>query len=759
MNIQNFFKNLEKKIPVCLLMISMLFLGLSQSFALTDDIEAFEFWVPEIMLEGNTYEFLIIQKEYNPNDLNLEFSTNNEEIIEILNSQINVDSGKSHGIVKMHAKKAGEAKIFAVIGGEVIEKSLIIQKPALRPAQLDLVLADNSVKIKNMPVYVVLKDAFGSPVQTESDIEINVNAFGGVKSQFDSIIIKEGSHYSALNLLINGEGGITVAASNLDSDTEKIVLERAIDEPELKIRVAPNPLAPASGAEVYVWLEQDDKPFLPKEDIEINLVSSDEDFLTFVSDSRFNRNPTTEMLNVNRTIILESGSSFAKAKIFSTDFISEFNPTFGEDLRIEDLEEDEALEIRITALAEGYEGRQTDVKIQAAQSVNPSFVKDLQIDSSTTKTNFLPDASFTKAWIYPSPVFDEFEIVVAPFVELETDSDEDVVSGGFSDENKQEICNDGEDNDNDGEIDEDDCKNRNESISVDEQGDDEEISNACTDCAPLIIVESDLSAHITTDNLLIPEKNTDTLYSSSFTNKENYVVISGTTKGIPGEANVAAVIDGTEGDTIEVDVEEPFTEDLKLGIQSLPIVLDTPQDLFLIYLTEGGVITDEVIDNLIVRTNPEIEILEIKDAGDIKVVNGIVAKGVTPTGEVTITALASGIEGSIEKIAGYDPKLRNIVVEHPPVVRSNESFPFYVIATDQKDNPIENVDATISPSDSFAEGEGELKKLSSIESTKLVIFKDGMTPTTSQIDVIAHSVKLDITKKTITNKIRKLWQY
>ena len=270
------------------------------------------------------------------------------------------------------------------------------------------------------------------------------------------------------------------------------------------------------------------------------------------------------------------------------------------------------------------------------------------------------------------------------------------------------------------------------------------MSNSCSDCAPLVIVEADLSAHVITNDLLKTEKNTATLFSSSFTNKENYVVIEGTSKGIPGEGKVGAVIDGTEGDDIEIDVEERFTEDLKLGIKSLPIILDKPQDLFIIYNTEGEVITDEEIPDLVISTNPEIDIYEIKEVGSVKVVNGLVTKDVAPDGEVTITALATGIESSKEKIDSYDNKLRNILVDHPPTVRSNEPFPFVVFATDEMNNPIEIVEATISPDDSFSDGGDGLKKLSNTDTTKLVVFKDGMTPATSQIDVIAHKVSLNV---------------
>ncbi len=483
------------------------------------------------------------------------------------------------------------------------------------PSKLKIILPSDSVKIKEMPVFVVLNDNYDNPILAENDISIEVRTFGNIHAQTSKIIIQKGMHYSVFQVSLTGDGGVAIASSGLDSDMKNINFEAQENIPELRVRVAPNPIPPSSFAQVYVWLEQDDKPFIPKNDVSIKLVSEDDDFLTFSKNSQFNSNPTTETLTSSTTILLKAGESFVKTKVFSTDFISEFNPSFGPDLRHKELDENEGNEFTITALADGFDGKQTDIIIQPAK-----MKKSIENVSDEVSS----DPTITKVWAYPNTVFEDFEIIVAVYTQTK-EPDRAVIVGDESQttSDREQLT---------GIIDQE--------LDSDDEQNDQNLSNSCDFCAPLIITDSDIRAHVSTNELVTPTKNSVIVSSSSFTLQPNYVVIPAKSNGILGDAKISAVFDGTLGDEFDVQIQQPFDPKLKLGITSIPALDQQNQDLMMVYGLENGIISNIEIENLVISTKPALDVQIYDNSTPIKIIKGFTGHF---SGSINVMALADGL--------------------------------------------------------------------------------------------------------------------
>lgn len=811
-----------------------------------------EIWSPDVLLVGYEYDLMILQNKHNTEPLVLDIFTNNENVIKVLESKVTIDSFKGHGIFKIKAVSPGKAEIISVADGEIVKKSILVQESSFIATQLDLVLPSDTVKIKHMPAFVVLKDASGNPISAYHDAEISLSSFGNVDVEESKVIIKKGSHYASFNVEINGDGGISASAPDIIPDTKKIKAVKNNIDPKLNLRVAPNPLGAHSSGEVYVWMEQNGKPFIPSEDVKITLVSENEDFLTFSKSLAFNRNPTTKALDSSTTFFIKAGSSYAKTKVWTTDFISEFNPQFGIQPSHLELEPDQGVDVGITALGDGMKGVETDVRIRLIQTI------DSDTFDKMTNMKVMPDPTITKIWAYPDPAFDNFEVIVAAYMDDE-DIDEsiddkdtqnsdtiiqslgisilnnldtlnnlineghglvdgalldndikdelhdlldekdfaeitvrikksDVADNNFivdmtdvvndlNDVNKKlnnllsadaikaintsleddtedessddDVINEVNVDDNlkivgDGNNQEDDLFGRN---VMEDDRDDEIQDNICKDCVPLIIAETDLKAHISTNNLVKASSSEDILISSLFTSKSNYAVFTAQTTGLLGDALISGVVDGTTGDNLEIKIEQPYLTEPQLGIKSLPVISNEEQVLFLIYIHENGAIKNEEIINLTVNLDANTEITQIEDHGSIKVVSGIVHSTISDD-VINVSALANNFENTLGEISVFDHVASDMVVVHPSKVRSNELFPVVMYTVDQQNQPVEMISATISSDNIVQHQDNGLVKLSENTDTNFIVYKQGLDPINSKVEVFGSSLsgKIDVSK-------------
>ena len=109
-----YLDNFQKRFLIPSLLFILLSSNVLNVSVFAQEENEVEFWAPQVMLEGNDYDLLLIQTSFNSQKINFDVFTNNQEIIEIKERNLSIESGKSHGVVKIHAKKAGDAEIFSV---------------------------------------------------------------------------------------------------------------------------------------------------------------------------------------------------------------------------------------------------------------------------------------------------------------------------------------------------------------------------------------------------------------------------------------------------------------------------------------------------------------------------------------------------------------------------------------------------------------------------------------------------------------------
>lgn len=661
-------------------------------------------WSPDVLLQDNEYYVMI--QDIPANETYSIFS-NNEQIVQILKQNEFADSSKGFQILKIRANNHGETDIFAVNEKSMFSKKIKVVEPALKATKLKLVLPSDLLNVKKIPAYVVLTDDSGNPITAQDDIKVDIRSFGNVEVDQNNIVIKKGQHYSNFVSRINGDGGITVATSGLESDTKKITLHAKDDVPVLNVRVAPNPIPPSSSAMVYLWLEQGNRPFVPKEDVKITLTTEDPKFLTFLKDGRFNTNPTTKSLSSSTVIYLKAGQSYTKTKVFSTDFISEFNPEFGPDLRHEELGANEAKQYTITAVAEGFDGKQTHIKIQPAKTVKSLAQNNREILSTPTNT---------KVWAYPNTILNEFDIIVAVYTQIENTENTVTTNGESNTQSFENI------------------------ESIDDVGS-ENIDDICSSCAPLVITESDVGVHISAGDLAIAPNNV-VMSASSFISKENYVIVSAKSTGLLGTSKISAVADGTTGDEFNIEVKQPFTKDLQLGITPIPIISNQEQDLFMIYSLRSNAISNETIKELAVSTNPKIGITGISEVGSIKIVRGTVNQLPQDAQFMSTTALATGTESASSKLEIFDPQ-KQIKLVHPQKIKLGQPFPLFAYVTDERGNPTSVFVPMESPSNAIEKLDDGLFKTMTSGKINFAVSSDGFTSITT-IDSIPEPINLNV---------------
>lgn len=606
-------------------------------------------WSPEILLKNNEYYIMI--QDMIPSDKKYSIISNNERIIQILSQDVFPNSTESQ-IIKIKANNPGETDISALNEKNMFSKKIKVVESALKATKLSLILPSDLLNVKKIPAYVILTDDSGNPVPSQEDLKVDVRAFGNIQVDQSSVIINKSQHYSSFISRISGDGGITIATSGLESDTKKISFEIKQDIPVLSVKIAPNPIPPSSSAMVYLWFEQGNRPFVPKEDIKITLTAEDPKFLTFLKEGQFSASPTTKSLSSSTTIYLKAGQSYTKTKVFSTDFISEFNPNFGPDLRHEELKENEAKQYTITAIAEGFEGKQTHIKIQPAKTVKSLASNNRDILATPTNT---------KVWAYPNTILDEFDIITAVYTQT-VDPENNVSTN--NDSTAGSIGN----------------------IETIDAATTENIDDVCSSCAPLVITDADLGIHVSAGDLATaPDR--AMMYSNSFASRENYVIIPAKSQGLLGTSKVSAVADGTTGDEFNIEIKQPFTGVLQLGLTSIPIIPNQEQDLFMIYSLRNNAVTNDTIKELTVSTNPKIDITNILDIGPIKIVRGIVNQLPQNAQVVSATALATGIESTSSKLTIFDHQ-KQIQLIHPQQVKPGQPFPLFAYVMDVEKRPI-----------------------------------------------------------------------
>lgn len=683
----------------------LVFPSFPSGYAFPDSVKEVKFWAPEVMLEGYEYDVMITLVGFSTAETRFDLISNNENIVSVVDRKITIDPFKSHGIAKVRAKSVGKVELFAISGEELLKTSVQVVEPALRPAKLDLILPSDRVSVKQIPAYVFLFDAFDNPVRATQDIEVNISPFGNVKTQINRVVIKQGMHYSKFILNIEGDGGISVAANNLESDTETLNFGRTVDDIELKVKIAPDILATGSSGELYVWLEKDGKLFIPDKDVKVVLSSEDSRHLAF-SKAIQHTAPFDRDLVATTEIFIRAGTSFSHTMVWTTDFLLTQNQNFtspGSNANA-------SKTITVTAVSEGVSPAATDVEIRKPVEGKPDRVK---------------------VFALPDPAYDKLDIIVALYSSGE-DDEETRCQPGFTFNPRTGECEEGEF--------EPTCPegtgfNPQTGLCETEEEESE------TAFRPVVISES-IIAHISTDNLLRADFENIRIGADDLDKRDHYTVIPARTLGKLGPTKITSTVGGAGSGSIEIQIEQLYSPIPTIVVKPLPALTNTEQDMFMVYAIKDGVMADSEIKNLIINTKPVVPFGNTFDVNALKVVTGK-TPDLVPGKEIEVTAIAPGYMGTGTKVSVSNPELRHIVAYHPSTVHVSEPFPVVFYAADEKKNPIELVEPSVSPTDNLVRMEEGLYMLSSGSEPNFVFYAEGVNPGTSKISAFSYDIEIN----------------
>ncbi|MEM2760856.1 MAG: hypothetical protein QXW73_08745, partial [Nitrososphaerales archaeon] len=192
--------------------------------------------------------------------------------------------------------------------------------------------------------------------------------------------------------------GVTAATNNLQPDTEMIEFASVSDDVELKVEVAPDPLATSSSGEVYVWLEKDGKPFVPERNVKVTLATEDSRFLAFSKAVQFSA-PLDRDLVSTAEIFIKGGESYAHTMVWTTDFLIKNQQQNQQVNQTTTNNEDDEEEIIITAIADGFDSAETTVEIRQPVQNDPNLAR---------------------IFAFPDPAIDKLDIIIALYFIEET---------------------------------------------------------------------------------------------------------------------------------------------------------------------------------------------------------------------------------------------------------------------------------------------------------------------------------------------------
>ncbi|WP_177316548.1 hypothetical protein [Candidatus Nitrosotenuis chungbukensis] len=385
---------------------ALIFASILPIYAQTIPLDA-SMWMPSKVISKQEYHGLIVISSNPEDDVVFNVITDNEEVIKIITETVQVQKGKHHGLIKFETKGTGNAKIYAVYKDTLLEQNVQVVESGNTPTELDLIFPSTLVDVlvdNNRHVgYVFLLNDFGNPVIAEEPIAITLTSNGDITLQKNTVTINPGSHYARFSFEAKGEGSVTATAQNIEPDEASV----SISDPsqiELHIEPAPNPIPTSSSAEVYFWLERDDKPYVPSHNIKITLKIDKSANLSFdavikgaivLSESTVDRqtvDPDAKKVitrsnaqldrDSTKEFVLEKGNYYGRATVYASF--------------------DGAGEISISGIAES-----------ANPPKNEETVKSVNTVTVATEKSTNERATSTKVFAFPDPALDKVEIIVS----------------------------------------------------------------------------------------------------------------------------------------------------------------------------------------------------------------------------------------------------------------------------------------------------------------------------------------------------------
>lgn len=273
-------------------------------YAFAEESDSADLWAPSEMITGENYEGVVILDAGAKYGQMMMLSTNDPTIIKIPES-VTILPYSNHGIFPIKAVKSGAVTIFAVIDGQIIQKTLNVYSSSRVPESLRIILPVNTTKTENILGYVITVDSKGSPAPVSKDTKINLNSSPLIQVENDNLLIKSGSHLSKFSAKIKGSGKIFANAEGLKIGEQEIT--KTQDVVTVKVAVAPNIILEDSKAYFFVWLEKDGKPYKPPYVVRAFLSSNNLDSIRFTARSDVKQH-LDSILQISLTNGVGSGS-------------------------------------------------------------------------------------------------------------------------------------------------------------------------------------------------------------------------------------------------------------------------------------------------------------------------------------------------------------------------------------------------------------------------------------------------------------------
>lgn len=264
-----------KNIIYLILFLVLILSSVNFSFAQSEEeiiaTDSIYLWVPEKMIQNETYEGLIVLDEATNQGKLALISSSDSDVVEVEPS-IFVNSYKNHGIFKITPKDEGNAEIFVSVNGELSSTQVQVYSQKSGAQSLSLYLPANNTKTDEMSAYVFTLDRNNSPVPVKENTVVKITSTNGVSTE-PEVMIKQDEFYTKFLARTKGDGTLSVSSKNLNSDVIKI--GKIQDDIDVKLAIAPNIVATDSFAYYYVWLEKNGSPFNIPAVIDVILHSSD----------------------------------------------------------------------------------------------------------------------------------------------------------------------------------------------------------------------------------------------------------------------------------------------------------------------------------------------------------------------------------------------------------------------------------------------------------------------------------------------------
>lgn len=239
-------------------MMAQAVFGFGHVFA--EEVANAHLWAPPNMVTGENYDGVVILDAGAKHGQVLMLSTSDPTIIKIPES-VTILPYSNHGIFPIKAMKEGSTTIFAVVDGQIIQKTITVYSSSRVPEGLRIIIPANTTKTENMLGYIITVDSKGSPAPVSKDVKINLNSSPLIQVDDSNLLIKSGSHLVKFSAKIKGSGKIFANAEGLRICEQEII--KTQDSVTVKVAVAPNIILKDSKAYFFVWLEKDGRPYKP----------------------------------------------------------------------------------------------------------------------------------------------------------------------------------------------------------------------------------------------------------------------------------------------------------------------------------------------------------------------------------------------------------------------------------------------------------------------------------------------------------------